>query len=379
VLDASSMQQPVFSRASTRAAALAATALALLVAAWFLLLKPAVRSAATDAATESLANVSEMADKARQDAKEAKDLAQDNSTTPGPAASQSPVPAGAGSPVGWSCSSRQGHPDRLAGQLPRSRPPLRVADRGTGRQGGEPAYPVRHPRSAPGRHRPSSRRVWVLISGTNRVTARHRRLTADRSVADAVLGERLAGRCWQPAHPFPLAGLLADVAEVRAAVGRCLGRSAESNAMLAAASQVPRLGLDVQPERCRQTMMCRPCLPNPYRVDTFSSPTMPPAHRPRPRTPSTAASTAPDPPKCYVWTRRPDRSNGGIHRRDGLQLGLGSVDERLGASFAETRRAPGWPSSTRWTSLRMCRAIRGCWDAGSAGGTRRPVSRRPPP
>jgi hypothetical protein len=95
LLDASSMQQPVFSRASTRTAALVAAALALLVAAWFLLLKPAVRSAASDAVTKPLANVSSMADKADRDAKAAKDLAQNPSPAPAPVPSPSAAPGAA--------------------------------------------------------------------------------------------------------------------------------------------------------------------------------------------------------------------------------------------------------------------------------------------
>ncbi len=98
VLDASSTQQPVFSRATTRAVALVAAALALLVAAWFLLLKPAVRSAASDAVTKPLANVSQMADKAGRDAQAAKDLAQNSSAAPAPAPSQSGGAAAAANP-----------------------------------------------------------------------------------------------------------------------------------------------------------------------------------------------------------------------------------------------------------------------------------------
>jgi hypothetical protein len=67
-LDANTVQTPVFPKGATKlAAGLAALAL-LLVAAWFLLLKPAVRSAAKDAVDKPLAQVAAQASSAAQQA-----------------------------------------------------------------------------------------------------------------------------------------------------------------------------------------------------------------------------------------------------------------------------------------------------------------------
>jgi hypothetical protein len=94
-LDAGTVQTPVFPRSTTKlAAGLAALALVLL-AAWFLLLKPAVRSAAKDAVAQPLASVAAQANNAAKQATDAGGKADQLSKAGGPGT----VPAPSGPPA----------------------------------------------------------------------------------------------------------------------------------------------------------------------------------------------------------------------------------------------------------------------------------------
>jgi hypothetical protein len=96
-LDAGTVQVPIIPRGAGRVAALAALLALLLVGAWFLLLKPAVTSAAEEAVEQPLTQISQRADDAKQKADKAADTAEQartasggnapaNAATPGPVA-----------------------------------------------------------------------------------------------------------------------------------------------------------------------------------------------------------------------------------------------------------------------------------------------------
>jgi hypothetical protein len=93
-LDASTVQTPIFPRATTKLVAALLALLLLLVGAWYLLLKPAVKSAAKDAVDAPLAQVAAQASKAGDKADVAgKKADQAQANAPGGGPSVSPQPA----------------------------------------------------------------------------------------------------------------------------------------------------------------------------------------------------------------------------------------------------------------------------------------------
>lgn len=90
-LDAGTVQVPIIPRGAGRVAALAALLALLLLGAWFMLLKPAVKSAAEEAVERPLTQISQRADDANQKAEQAANTAERAQTaTGGNAAANAP-------------------------------------------------------------------------------------------------------------------------------------------------------------------------------------------------------------------------------------------------------------------------------------------------
>jgi len=107
LLDASTLQLPIISKTAMRVAAGTVAVVALLAAAWFLLLKPAVKSAATDAVNQPLAKVAQQADnadkkagQAQQDADKANKTLSDPNAPGGTGKTPGPQPAPPSPPPG---------------------------------------------------------------------------------------------------------------------------------------------------------------------------------------------------------------------------------------------------------------------------------------